>query len=120
MDALTGTRRRRRWSAQQRLAIVRESFAPGQSVATVARRHGVSSSQLFRWRKRYRDGSLSPSESGQRVVPASALTDALRQVRKLQRLLGRTIAENEMLREAVEYGRADKWAGCAPLPPEDD
>ena len=35
-------------------------------------------------------------------LPASELSDALKQIRELQRLLGKKTTENEILREAVE------------------
>jgi transposase len=40
--ALLGQERRRRWSSEQKLAIVRESLEPGQSVSVVARRNGIN------------------------------------------------------------------------------
>ncbi|WP_368076897.1 IS3 family transposase [Burkholderia glumae] len=46
MDVLTGPERRRRWTAEQKLAMVRESFEPGKSVSMVARQHGVNPNQL--------------------------------------------------------------------------
>ncbi len=52
---------------------------------------------------------LSAVKAGEEVVPASELADALKQVRRLQRLLGKKTMENEILREALEYGRAKKW-----------
>lgn len=36
---LLGQERRRRWSTDQKLAMVRESLEPGQSVSMVARRN---------------------------------------------------------------------------------
>lgn len=48
---MTGPERRRRWSADEKLAMVRESFEPGKSVSMVARQHGVNPNQLFHWRK---------------------------------------------------------------------
>lgn len=79
----------------------------------VARQHGVNSNQLFHWRKLYLDGSLCrPSvparkvSAGEEVVPASELSDALKQIRELQRLLGKKTMENEILREAVEVARS--------------
>lgn len=39
---LLGQERRRRWSHEQKLAMVRESLEPGNSVSVVARRNGVS------------------------------------------------------------------------------
>ena len=45
---------RRRWSEAQKRRIVAESYRTGDSVSVVAQRHGVHSSVLFRWRRRYR------------------------------------------------------------------
>jgi transposase len=49
-----GERRRRTWSADQKQRIIAESFAPGASVAEVARRYGLNSNMLFTWRRRER------------------------------------------------------------------
>ena len=49
-----GERRRRTWSADQKQRIIAESFAPGASVAEVARRYGLSANMLFTWRRRER------------------------------------------------------------------
>jgi len=44
---------RRRWSEAHKRRIVAESYRGGESATAVARRHGVHSSVLFRWRRRY-------------------------------------------------------------------
>jgi transposase len=120
MEVLTGPERRRRWSAQEKPAMVRESFEPGKSVSMVARQHGVNPNQLFHWRKLYQDGSLSAVSAGEEVVPASELSDALKQIRELQRLLGKKTMENEILREAVEVAKSRKWIARSPSLPGDD
>ena len=56
---LVGRERRRRWSADEQLDIVREAFAPGARVALVARRRDVSRSQIYQWRTMLREGRLS-------------------------------------------------------------
>ena len=56
---------RRRWSEAQRRRIVAESYRSGESASAVARRHGVHTSVLFRWRRRYR----TPAGSGGGIVP---------------------------------------------------
>ena len=103
---LLGQERRRRWSTHQKLAMVRESLEPGQSVSVVARRNGINANQLFLWRKLYQDGSLSAVSAGEAVVPASELSDALKQIRELQRMLGKKTMEAEILKEAVEIARS--------------
>ncbi len=104
-----GQERRRRWSVEEKLAMVRESLEPGQSVSVVARRNGINPNQLFHWRKLYQDGSLSAVSAGEAVVPASQLADALKQIRELQRMLGKKTMEAEILKEAVEIARSRKW-----------
>ena len=42
---------RRRWSEDEKQAIVAEALLPGVNVSAVARRHGIKPSLLFRWRK---------------------------------------------------------------------
>jgi transposase-like protein len=44
---------RRRWSEDEKRALVAETFADGQTVNGVARRHNISRSMLFGWRKQY-------------------------------------------------------------------
>ncbi|WP_273829058.1 IS3 family transposase [Pseudomonas sp. SBT1-2] len=88
--------------------MVRQSLEPGQSVSVVARRNGINPNQLFHWRKLYQDGSLSAVSAGEAVVPASELADALKQIRELQRMLGKKTMEAEILKEAVEIARSRK------------
>jgi transposase len=45
---------RRRWTAEEKRRLVAETFTPGATVHGLARRHGVSTSQLFTWRKQFR------------------------------------------------------------------
>ncbi len=92
-----GEERRRRWSVEQKLAMVRESLEPGQIVSVVAQRNGINPNQLFYWRKLYQDGSLSAVSAGEAVVPASELAGALKQIRELQPMLGKKAMEAEIL-----------------------
>jgi transposase len=46
-----GVARRRRLTAEQKLAVVAETMQPGMSISYVARRHGLSPSLVFRWRR---------------------------------------------------------------------
>ncbi len=48
---------RRRWSEEDKRRLVAETIGPGATVHGVARRRGVSPSQLFAWRKLYRVGT---------------------------------------------------------------
>jgi len=51
--------RRRRWSDEQKLAVLRETTEPGAIVSMVARRHGINTGQLYTWRKQLLQGAMS-------------------------------------------------------------
>ncbi|MGT5122654.1 IS3 family transposase [Escherichia coli] len=108
MIDVLGPEKRRRRTTQEKIAIVQQSFEPGMTVSLVARQHSVAASQLFLWRKQYQEGSLTAVAAGEQVVPASELAAAMKQIKELQRLLGKKTMENELLKEAVEYGRGKK------------
>src|SRR5947208_843650 len=45
------TGRRRRWSDDEKLRIVSESFEAPRAISSTARRHGISRSLLMTWRR---------------------------------------------------------------------
>jgi transposase len=54
---------RRRWSKSQKEAILAEVDAAGGSVSEIARRHGLHTSLLFRWRRDFGTKLAAPSSS---------------------------------------------------------
>ena len=52
IELITGTVRRRRWTIDEKAAIVAESTRPGVNVAEVARRFGVNRGLLQTWRRK--------------------------------------------------------------------
>jgi transposase len=53
VEVLTGTPRRRRWSAAEKAAIVAESQAPGAQTSEIALRYGLHRNQLYGWRREF-------------------------------------------------------------------
>jgi transposase len=51
IDVITGVERRRRWSDDQKRALVAAAFAPGAVVSAVARRADICTSLIYRWRR---------------------------------------------------------------------
>jgi transposase len=51
---IIGGEPRRRWSLEQKLAIVEATFQPGASVNGMARQAGAGPGMVFGWRKLYR------------------------------------------------------------------
>jgi transposase len=54
VEVITGPERRRRWTEDQKRAIVAESLAPGAVVNAIARRAAICPGQIYRWRKELR------------------------------------------------------------------
>ena len=52
ITVFSGPERRRRWNDEQRLQILTEAFAPGACPTEVARRHEISTGQLYTWRSK--------------------------------------------------------------------
>jgi transposase len=51
VEVITGPERRRRWSAEQKRAIVVASLAPGAVVTEIARRAEICPGRIYRWRR---------------------------------------------------------------------
>ena len=88
VEVVTSVQRRRRWTPEQKLEIVKQTNEPGSSVSMVARQFGITAAQLFQWRKAYLQGAL-----------------------------GRKTLENEILKEAVDFAKAKKWIARSPVLP---
>ena len=69
---------RQRWSDDTKRMVVRETFAPGASVSAVARKHGVTPSLVFSWRKRMREElgyqRIAENTSPPCLVPLATIT----------------------------------------------
>jgi transposase len=96
------TRSTRRFNLSEKIAIVRESMAPGVSASFVARRHGIAVNVLYYWRKAYSqvvDTDLTAAKTTDSTE--QDLADLRLQVRNLERLLGQRTLEVALLRERL-------------------
>jgi transposase len=119
VEIITGVARRRRFTTEQKLAVVAETMQPGMSISYVARRHGLSPSLVFRWRRLMTEGGQQAVRADDDVVPAADLRRAEERVRELERLLGRKTLELEILKEALELTRAKKAISLSSSAPRD-
>jgi transposase len=58
-EVMPGLERRRRWSTEKKVRVLAQSVAPGSSPALTCKMHGISSGQLYTWRKQFRHGELT-------------------------------------------------------------
>jgi transposase len=57
IELITGERRRRRWTAEEKARIVAESFEEGANISEIARRNGVVRGLLTVWRHKFAAGA---------------------------------------------------------------
>ena len=74
VQIFTGIERRRRWSVEQKRAVVAAAILPGAVVAEVARRADVNSGQIYRWRDELRAASVIGEVPGFARVMVTAAT----------------------------------------------
>lgn len=88
--------RRSRFTEEQIVAIVRESEVPGVTVGQVAKKHGITDTTLFRWRKKF--SGLEPSQ-------AAELVQLRHENTRLKKVVAQLALDNEVLKEI----NAKKW-----------
>jgi transposase len=73
---------RRTFTAEQRLAIVRQSQAPGVSVAEVAQRNRINANLLFKWKRQLERGLLPAPKGTAALVPVKVVKKPRKRVRR--------------------------------------
>jgi transposase-like protein len=88
-------RNQRGFSLEFKRQVVEELLSGESRPAQLCRRHNISSSILYHWKKQYSRGKFNnePTEEG-------ALKD---RIEKLERLVGRLTLENEFLKRGLQH-----------------
>ena len=101
IELITGAVRRWHWTTEQKLQIIEESFQPGETVSSVARRRGVAPNLLHRWRRLMTEGGAAAVGSDEPVVGNWEVRRLEERVREASAMLGRKTMEVEIFREAL-------------------
>ena len=97
--------RRRRFTPEQKRALLDEAALPDRSISVVAREYGVAASMLFQWKRVMDDATNKGLKRNEKVVPESEAKKLKARIRELERMLGKKTMENEILSEALELSR---------------
>ena len=71
VEVFVGIQRRRRYSVEQKLAVLAEACQPGMSISYVGRRHGIAPSQNIGWRRRMNEGGKEAIRADDEVCAAT-------------------------------------------------
>jgi transposase len=78
VEIVARVERRRKWTIEEKAALIAEVEAEGGKVKLVARRHGVSESLLYDWRSAWKSAAAAAVGSSAAVefVPLGVLSEA--------------------------------------------
>ena len=82
--------RKSRFTQEQMIRIIRESDSPSQTIEQVARRHGITVTTLYRWKKKF---------GGMDVSQARRLKDLELENARLKKLLAERDLEVDLMKE---------------------
>lgn len=111
---------RRHLTAEQKIAIVQASYAPGVLVSEIARKYNVGVSSLVKWRKHAMEGSLMGVKDDSPTVSASEVKKLKKEIKQLRQLLGKKSLQIELLQDAIDIAQEKKLVSLQPLPDVDD
>src|SRR5262245_11560540 len=103
-----GPGRRRRFTPEQKRALLDAAAQPGGSISETARQHGLAPSLLFNWKRVMDDASKKGLKRNERVVAESEVKQLKARIKELERALGRKTMENEILQEGMAIIREKK------------
>jgi len=91
-------RRQRSFNLEFKRQVVEELLSGQSRPAQICRRHEISSSLLYHWKRQYARGKFNNEATGE-----AALRD---RVEKLERLVGKLTLENEFLKRGLQNSLA--------------
>jgi transposase len=93
----------RRFTADQKLAILREAEQPGVTVSAVCRRHGLAPSVFYRWRAVADNGSAVALQRDGKRRPRQGDVEARQkaEIERLRAVVAEITAENLELKKKI-------------------
>ena len=93
----------RRFTAEQKLEILREADQPGVTVSEVCRRHGLAPSVFYRWRAVAQGGSAVALKRDARRTPRKNDIEARHkaELERLRAVVAEITAENLELKKKI-------------------
>ncbi len=96
-------REHRRFTAEQKLQILREAEQPGVTVSEVCRRNGLAPSVFYRWRAVAQSGSAIALKRDAKRLPGKSDLEARREAElvRMRAVIAEITAENLELKKKI-------------------
>ena len=89
--------KQRKWTAEEKLAIVLEGLKEKRSVADICREHKISQTLYYRWRDKFLEGGKKG------LMNASSDDNQYKaEIEMLQKIIGKQAIEIEILKKTEE------------------
>lgn len=92
-------RRRRRWTPDEKLQIIREARQSDAAVADVCRRHGITPGTFYSWEKRAEQGALKALQRKRRSRDGAREQQLESQLQELRAAVTELLTENLRLKK---------------------
>ncbi len=96
---------RRRWTSEEKLRIVAESYSGRRMVKPTARRYGLSTGQLYMWRSMALQSKLSNEPQERGFAPAMIVPDGVAAAQKTSQCSADASSSDGRMIIALECGR---------------
>lgn len=96
-------REHRRFTAEQKLAVLREADQPGVSISEICRRHGLAPSVFYRWRAVAQGGSAVALKRDAQRTPRTGDAEARHkaEIERMRAVIAEITAENLELKKKI-------------------
>lgn len=98
---MSSAKSRRRWTAEEKLAIVSEARNGGSTVSEVCRRHSIAPTMFYDWERKAREGSVSSLKERPRKAkkPGPTIEQLQAEIQRLKGIIAEIAAENVELKK---------------------
>lgn len=92
-------KQKRRWSAKEKLQILKEGEQSGATVSEVCRRHGISTALYYQWANKAEQGARKAFENGLEDKPSRREEQMKEELERMRRVVAEITAENLELKK---------------------
>jgi putative transposase len=89
---------RRKFSAEEKMAIVLEGLRGKKTIAEICREHGISQGQYYKWRDKFLEGAKTALETSGNSSQAAQYQ---RKIQELEQIIGKQAIVIETLKKTI-------------------